>query len=136
MALSRDKAFGMQDIKIKEITIPDHIPAWGGETVYIKQLTRGDQDEYLRRRAGGLRMKQDVRAGQQDISNVASFFGHDAWIMVRGCVDADGKPLFKESDIAELNKKNGEAIGWIAAEIVKFSGMAGDVTAEEEAKNS
>lgn len=135
MTLTRDKALGIQDIAIKEITVPEHIKGWGGETVFIKQLTRGDQDEYLRRRMNGIQMKQNMKAGQQDFSNVTSFFGHDAWIMTRGCVDEDGKPIFKDADAAELNKKNGEAIGWIAAEIVKFSGMAGDVPAEEEAKN-
>ncbi len=134
MALTRDKAISIQDIEIKEITIPAHIRGWGGETLFIKQLTRGDQDEYLRRRMSGMRMKQDVRSQQQDITGM-SFFGHDAWIVTRGCVNEDGSLLFKETDISELNKKNGEVIGWIASEIVKFSAMAGDVTAEEEAKN-
>ncbi len=64
-----------------------------------------------------------------------SMIGHDAWIVVHGCVDENGAPLFKESDIGALNKKNGEAIGWIATEIINFSGMAGDVSVGEEAKN-
>ncbi len=134
MALPRDKAMNLHDITTKEITIPAHIPVWGGETIFIKQLTRGDQDEYLKRQMGGLRAKLDSKKNQQDLAGIA-MFGHDAWLMVRGCVDENGAALFKDSDIAGLDKKSGEAIGWIAAEIVKFSGMAGDVTVEEEVKN-
>ncbi len=134
MALSRDKALGLQDLSIKEITIPAAIPGWGGETLQIKQLTRGEQDEYLKRSIGGVHMRQNAKAGQQDITGM-SMIGHDAWIVVHGCVDENGAPLFKESDIGALNKKNGEAIGWIATEIINFSGMAGDVSVGEEAKN-
>lgn len=133
MALTRDKYFSTNDIAIKEIQIPPEIPIWGGETVFIKQLSRGDQDEYLRRQYGQTRMKQDVKARQQEISAV-NIYGHDAWIMMRGCVDAEGRPLFKESDIPEINKKAGAFVGWVAAEIVKFSKMEDDI--EEEIKNS
>lgn len=133
MALTRDKYFSTNDIAIKEIPIPPEIPIWGGETVFIKQLSRGDQDEYLRRQYGQTRMKQDVKAKQQEISAV-NIYGHDAWLMMRGCVDAEGRPLFKEADIPEINKKAGAFVGWVASEIVKFSKMEDDI--EEDVKNS
>lgn len=131
MTLTRDKILSLVDIVIKEISVPETIPVWGGETVFIKQLTRGQQDEYLNRQFGSARMK----AKQQEV-NLSGMFGHDAWICVRGMCNEDGSAMFTDKDIEQLNKKNGEAIGWIAQEILKFSGMGEDVKAlEEQAKN-
>jgi hypothetical protein len=142
--LTRDEILSLNDLTIKEITVPDNIPAWGGKTLFIKQLTRGQQDAYLRRQFGDTRLKQNG-AKQQEISAM-NIYGHDAWLCVKACCDDNGKPLFAERDIEALNGKSGEAIGWIAAQIVKFSGMAtddriakGEVTPEdalaEEIKN-
>lgn len=125
MSLTRDAFLAMDDITIKEITIPANIPTWGGETLYIKQLTRGQQDAYLKRQFGETRMKQDGKARQQEINGI-NIYGHDAWLCVRGCCDQHGKPLFTDKDIDALNNKSGEAIGWIAAQIVEFSGMKTD----------
>lgn len=125
MSLTRDAFLAKDDLTIKEITIPENIPAWGGETLYIRQLSRGQQDAYLKRQFGETRMKQDMRAKQQEITAV-SIYGHDAWLCVRGCCDQNGKPLFTDKDIEALNGKSGEAIGWIAAQIVEFSGMGTD----------
>jgi hypothetical protein len=125
MSLTRDKFLAVDDITIKEIAIPVDIPAWGGETVFIKQLTRGQQDAYLKRQFGDTRMKQDQRAHNQEMAGL-NIYGHDAWLCVKGCCDETGKPLFAEKDIDALNAKSGEAIGWIAAQIIEFSGMATD----------
>ena len=130
--LTRDKALSFDDITTKQITVPESIPVWGGETLYIKQLTRGQQDAYNNRLFASMRMKQEAKGKHQDITGM-TMYGHDAWLVVQGAVDENGAPLFKASDIDELNKKSGEAIGWIAKEIVLFSGMADDV--EEEIKN-
>jgi hypothetical protein len=134
--LTRDKIFALDDLTTKVLTIPETIPVWGGEEIRIKQLTRGQQDNYAIRRFGKLEMKQDQRKKQQDISGV-SMWGHDAWLCVCGCIDEEGKPLFKHEDEARLNEKSGEAIGWIAQQIVIFSGMQNDEEAsvEEEVKN-
>lgn len=122
---TRNDILSLVDISIKEITVPDTIPVWGGMKLTIKQLTRGQQDAYLQRQFGATKMKQDAKAKQQEISAV-NIYGHDAWLCVRGICDEDGKTIFKDEDIAKLNEKSGEAIGWIANEITKFSGMAAD----------
>jgi len=137
--LTREKVFALNDITTKVITIPDNIPVWGGESLIIKQLSRGQQDNYNVRRFGKMEMQQETKAknSKQDIKGV-SIFGHDAWLVVCGVVNEDGSQMFTHSDEAELNKKSGEAIGWIASEIVKFSGMQNDEAAlseEEEVKN-
>lgn len=129
MALSREQILNKVDIEIKEIEVPE----WGG-TVHIRQLTRAEQDEYLKRQYGETRLKQDARAKSQEISAV-NIYGHDAFLVACGVCDEEGRPLFKREDTDALKKKNGAVIGRLAVEIVKFSAMAGDVKADEEIKN-
>lgn len=133
--LTADSFFALDDITITKITVPDSIPVWGGRSMFIKQLSRGSQDAYLQRQYGSTRMKQDSKAKNQEISSV-NLYGHDAWLCVRGICNEQGVLIFNDSDIVKLNEKSGEAIGWVAREIVKFSGMAGDVKPEGELKNS
>lgn len=125
MTLSRDDILNISDITVKEISVPGTIPAWGGKTLTIKQLTRGQQDAYLKRQYGETKLKQDRKAKNQEISAV-NIYGHDAWLCVRGICDANGKNIFTDADIEALNAKSGEAIGWIAKEIIQFSGMGED----------
>jgi len=147
MPLSRDDILALDDITIKQITVPDTIPAWGGKSLYIKQLTRGQQDAYSKRQFAGMTIKQEGArkngngrkpGDEQEILGMASIYGHDAWLCVRGICDEQGKLLFTDADLEKLNAKSGEAIGWIASEIVTFSNMAndnkvakGEMTAEE-----
>lgn len=126
MPLSRDEFLAIDDLTIKEIAVPDTIPVWGGKKLMIRQLSRGEQDAHSKRQFGDARMKTQKRDAGGEIS-IAGIFGHDAWLCVRGVCDEHGKPIFTDKDIPALNAKSGEAIGWIAQEIVKFSGMAGDV---------
>lgn len=129
MTLTREQIFNKVDIEVKEIQVPE----WGG-TVFIRQLTRGEQDAYLKRQMGEARVKTQRRDSSGEIA-AASMFGHDAFLCVCGICDENGSPLFSDKDVDQLKKKNGEVIGRIALEIVRFSGMAGDVPLEEEAKN-
>ena len=129
MALTKAQILNSNDIQIKEIPVKE----WG-DTVYIKQLSRAEQDEYLKRQYGATRLKQDGRANSQEISAV-NIYGHDAYLCACGICDEEGKPLFKPSDIDALKKKNGAVIGRIAIEIIEFSNMTGDDELEDEVKN-
>jgi hypothetical protein len=133
MSLTRDEFLAVDDITVKEVTVPDKIPAWGGKTLFIKQLSRGQQDTYYKRRFGGMQMKQDARAKGQEITGL-NMFGHDAWLCAKSVCDESGKPLFTENDIEKLNSKSGEVIGWIALQIVEFSGMSEDIKVFEGEK--
>ena len=128
--LSREQILNKVDIEIKEIPVPE----WGG-SIFIRQLSRGEQDTYLKRQYGDTRLKQDSKARNQEISAV-NIYGHDAYLCVCGICNEDGTPVFKQTDVEDLKKKNGMVIGRIAVEIVKFSGMAGDIPVEDEVKNS
>lgn len=125
MALTREEILAIDDLSVKEIIIPETIPVWGGRTVFIRQLSRGEQDAYMKRQFGDARMKAQKRDVGGEIS-LSGMFGHDAWLCVRGVCDENGKPIFTDKDIEALNRKSGEAIGWIAKEIVLFSGMSED----------
>ena len=128
--LSREQILNKVDIEIKEIPVPE----WGGN-IFIRQLSRGEQDTYLKRQYGDTRLKQDSKARNQEISAV-NIYGHDAYLCVCGICNEDGTPVFKQTDVEDLKKKNGMVIGRIAVEIVKFSGMASDIPVEDEVKNS
>jgi hypothetical protein len=121
MALTRDQILAMVDLTTKAITVPDSIPVWGGQELYIKQLSRGDQDQYLKSiYANG---KVTVVGTEFDMTNM---YGHDAWLCMRGISDSEGKRIFKEEDLPMLEEKSGEFIGWCAEEILKFSEMDTD----------
>ncbi len=128
--LTREDIFAIQDIETKEIAVP----MWGGKSLFIRQLTRAEQDEYLRRQYGGTKMRQDNRARNQQIDGM-NLYGHDAYLCICGICDADGKRLFIKADIEKLAEKNGEAVGYIAKEIIEFSGMAPDVEVLDKTKN-
>ncbi|MBI3165172.1 MAG: hypothetical protein HYZ24_10855 [Chloroflexi bacterium] len=126
--LTKDEVLTLNDIEVKGITVPYNIPGWGGRSLYIKQLTRGQQDRYLKRQYGDTKMRQDRKAKNQEIT-AFSIYGHDAWLCLQGICDAQGKPMFTDADLPKLEARNGEAIGWIASEIVKFSGMDAEAKA-------
>jgi len=134
MPLSRDEILNVNDIQTKLIEVPAWKNKFDDPTVYIRQLSRGEQDEYLKRQYGSTKMKQDKRAENQEISAV-NIYGHDAFLCVCGVCDVDGKRLFSRNDIPKLEEKLGAAIGFIAAEIVKFSDMTEDIQALDELKN-
>jgi hypothetical protein len=126
MPLNRDDILNLVDINVKKITIPEHIFGWGGEEIYIRTADRDTQDLYLKRQYGETRLRQDSKANNQEISDV-NIYGHDTWLCIRGICDETGKLIFTDKDEAVLKKKSGEAIGWIALQIVEFSGMREDV---------
>jgi hypothetical protein len=128
MPLNKDQILNISDIKIKEIDVP----IWK-DSVYIRQLTRGQQDEYLKLQFSKTSMQQQNK--EQKINSEVDLFGHDAFICACGICDESGKPLFTRADVQKLAEKNGEAIGFIAKEIIEFSGMGQDVEELQKLKN-
>jgi len=121
MTLTRDEILNMIDLTTKEITVPENIKVWGGKTLYIKQLSRGDQDTYLKRQFG----TGKVSGGSSEFLMVG-LYGHDAWLCSRGICDVKGQRIFTEEDLPALDEKSGEFVGWCAKEILKFSEMDKD----------
>jgi len=134
--LTRDAILDLNDIIVKEITVLETIPVWGGRKLHIKQLTRGLQDEYMKRQFGSMKMKGKAtgKSEQQEMS-APDLYGHDAFLVVNSACDAEGVLLFKKSDIDVLNNKSGEAIGWLAVQVLEFSNMREDTNALETTEN-
>jgi hypothetical protein len=67
-----------------------------------------------------------------------NLYGHDTWVFIRGVCDETGKPIFSDKDTDALKDKSGQAIGWVAQQILVYSRMNADTneTAEDELKNS
>lgn len=130
MALDKNQILGFSDIKTKEI----RVPIWD-DTVWIRQLTRGQQDALQKRQVSRLNVKKKGSMSNLEPDFALSVFGHDAWIFAQGVVDENGKRLFTDAEVEKLNEKNGEAIGFVAAEIIKFSGMQEDIEEIEKIKN-
>jgi hypothetical protein len=129
MALNRDEILAMVDLTKKEITVPSNILVWGGKTLFIKQLSRGDQDTYLKRQFGtGI-----VSATGNTEFQMVGLYGHDSWLCSRGICDSEGKRIFTEDDLPMLEEKSGEFIGWCAQEILKFSEMDKDAKIAKKA---
>lgn len=128
MSVTKEQILSFSDIKTKEI----EVPVWDVK-MHIRQLTRGQQDEYMKRQLGGLAVKQRGKA--QEIEQNIQIYGHDAWIFVQGVCDEEGKRLFSDGDIPKINEKNGEAVGFVSSAIIEFSGMGQDVKDIEQLKN-
>lgn len=130
MALSREEILAMVDLNTKEITVPNNIKGWAGKKLFIKTLTRGDQDMYLMRQFGSGKVNS---TGSE--FDMVGLYGHDAWLCARGLCDENGKRIFTDEDAKQLDEKSGEFVGWCAVEIVKFSGMLKDAKASKELAN-
>lgn len=129
MALNKEEIFGLVDIKTKEVEVPE----WGG-SVFIKQLSRGQADEYFSRRFSKSALKQSGRK-QSEVESDVQLFGHDAWLVAQGVCDENGNRLFSNADVKKLEEKNANAIGRLVVEIVSFSGMGQDVEQLDDLKN-
>jgi len=133
--LTREELLGIDDSQVKEI----HVPVWDVD-IFIRKLTRGQQDQYSRRRFGNPKMIQTINKkakdiGSQEVESNVDIFGHDSWLVAQGVCDENGKRIFKNTDIPKLDNKDGEAIGFIAKEIILFSAMSEDVEELEDIKN-
>jgi hypothetical protein len=129
--LNRQDILAFDDLSVKEITVPNTIPVWGGNKLFIRQLNRGQQDTFLKRQFGEASLRQDRKATHQEFQGM-HVYGHDAWLCVMGICNEAGELLFTAQDIPALEKKNGEAIGWIATQILDFSNLRQDL---EEAQS-
>mgnify|MGYP006308308593 CR=1 FL=1 len=129
MSLNKNDILSFDDIEIKEIKVPE----WGG-SVYIRQLSRGQADEYFNHRFDKSEWKQSGR-DKSEVQSSVRLFGHDAWLVAQAVCDEDGKRIFSNADVKELEKKNANAVGRIAVEVLKHSGMSQDVKELDDLKN-
>jgi hypothetical protein len=131
--LNRQDILALNDLNVKEITVPDTILVWGGNKLFIRQLSRGQQDNFLKRQFGEASLRQDRKATHQEFQGM-HIYGHDAWLCIMGMCNEAGDLLFTLQDLPALEKKSGEAIGWIASQILEFSNLKQDLEEAQQLK--
>jgi hypothetical protein len=103
--LSKDDILSSKDIQIEIVDVPE----WGGQ-LYVRVLSGWQRSKFLKLIAGGKDMPVD-------------------WIerLVIACAcDADGKALFDEKDLKELQDKNSMAIQRVFDAASKLNGFSDD----------
>ena len=91
MALSRDAIIAADDIKTREVDMPE----WGG-SVFVKGVTGAERDNF--------------EAANQDSSGNAKLTNLRARFLVRCIVNEQGTRIFADQDAAALGKKSSAAI--------------------------
>jgi len=87
--LSKDQIMGVQDVRTKEVAVPE----WGG-SVLIRTLSAGDKG----------RLEQKMTRADLDYSTVMAEY---ASLIV---CDEEGKRIFSAKDIAALSEKSASAL--------------------------
>jgi hypothetical protein len=118
MAMNKDDFFAANKRRFKDVALP------GGGSARIRSLTAGEW--------------ADIDARNTDAKNgglsVAGMKNSDRRLIVASVVDADGNPIFAESDIPKLGElDSGMTIPLVRA-IREHTGLKGDV--EDALKNS
>jgi len=102
--LTREQILEMQDIEYREVTVKE----WEGGTVRVRSLTAQEREEYD---SWLFTVKKlDATTSRSRLLSMA-------------IVDDDGKPIFTESDIQALAKKNSKVIVRLSYIVQKMSGM-------------
>ena len=116
--LSRDQILAAKDRPTETVSVPE----WGGEVI-VTGMT-GSQRDSLEASV----IDRNGRKVKIDLKDLR------AKVVARTMVGEDGKPLFDESDIAELGKKSAAALQRVYEVGQRLSGMS-DTDVEELAGN-
>lgn len=118
--LSRDEIFGMDDIPVEAVLVPE----WGNKTVWVCGLTGAAKDAYS---ASLVEFRGESRKLRLENATVK--------LVIRTACDASKKLLFSEGDIERLGTKSSAALERLAAVARRLSGMD-KKELEELVKNS
>jgi hypothetical protein len=118
---SREEILGAQDIQYEDIPVPE----WGNKFVRVKSLNGEERDEV---EASMTKMR-----GNKPELNMQNM---RAKLLVRSCVDGDGKRLFSsDGDVLALTKKSAAALNRLFIVAQRLSGITAE-DVEELTKNS
>lgn len=97
------------------------VPEWGG-SVFVKELTAKELEE------NGI-FTIDPRTNKPDISRAAKI---PTYMCLKKVVDDQGKRVFNDSDLAQLEQLHGAAVSRIADKVRTMSGLK---TGDEKAND-
>lgn len=114
--LSREDILGVKDSKQDDVEVSE----WGG-SVKVQSLTAAKRGEIM-----------DTCMNDKGKMNTVKLY---PLLLVGGCVDEKGNPVFTRTDVDVLNSKSAGAVEKVAKVIMKLSGIGPD-DLEEAEKNS
>jgi hypothetical protein len=115
--LSKDDILNFDDLKVYPLVIPE----WGGNTVYLRQLSGKEQDAF--------EAETRDKDGKPNILNIR------ARLAVAVLVDKDGNRMFSKEDVQKLANKSGIALNRIIEKSAEINRITED-DLEAIAKNS
>jgi hypothetical protein len=118
--LSKDEIFGMDDIPVEEVIIPE----WGNRKVLVCGLTAAAKNAY---QASLIEIKGSNRKIRMENAT--------AKLLVRTVVNRQRQAIFNESDIERLGTKSASALERLVKVANRLSGMD-EAENAELAKNS
>lgn len=113
--LSRDEIFGMDDIRVEEVVVPE----WKNRKVLVCGLTAAGKNAY---QASLVEIKGTSRKVRMENAT--------AKLVVLTVVDRQRQPIFKETDIERLGGKSAAALERLAKVANRLSGMDEQENAE------
>ena len=105
MALTKEQIFAADDLKTKEVDVPE----WGGK-VKLRTMTGTERESYFRRL-----MKHRADEIPKDLFQT---------LVVICAVDDNGKQLFTMDDLPELAKKNGAVLDRLTKAAGDLNGLS------------
>jgi hypothetical protein len=105
--LTRDAILAAADMEADEV----HVPQWGG-TVRVRALTGEERDAFEEGQLQGKGKNRTVR-----LANIR------AKLVSLCVVDADGKRLFSDADVAALGRKSAAALSAVFDVAARLSGL-------------
>jgi hypothetical protein len=105
--LTRDAILAAADMEAEEV----HVPQWGG-TVRVRALTGEERDAFEEGQLQGKGKNRTVR-----LANIR------AKLVSLCVVDADGKRLFSDADVAALGRKSAAALSAVFDVAARLSGL-------------
>lgn len=106
--LSKDEIFGMDDIPMEEVVVPE----WKGRKVLVCGLTAAAKNAY---QASLVEIKGTSRKVRMENAT--------AKLLVRAIVNRQRQPIFTETDIEKLGGKSAAALERLAQVANRLSGM-------------
>jgi hypothetical protein len=112
--LTKEQILSASDSKVETVDVPE----WGGD-VCVRSLTGAQRDAFEKRL-----VSQRSKNGAVDTS------GLRAYLCSLTICDADGKPLFDESEIPKLEQKSAAALQRVFDAASALNGMAANSVEE------
>lgn len=116
LVLTAQDILDANDVRTERIEVPE----WGGDVI-VRNLTGTERDSY--------EASMQVQRGNRYEPNPV---GARARLVVRACIDEDGKRLFADNQADALSAKNADVLDRLWDRIAELSGITQKASADAE----